>query len=171
MYRPVHIVEVWVWDRLVGAVALDPKLGYYAFEYAPAFLQLGIELAPLTMPLAAAQHPFIFPELPELTFKRLPAMLADSLPDDFGNSLVQAWMANQGVAASDITALDRLSYAGRRSMGALEFRPVRPRSSNSFRSAPQPAVPAPRPPSPGTLEQMRFAPGNSKSSPAGSIGC
>ena len=94
MYRPVHIVEVWVWDRLVGAVALDPKLGYYAFEYAPAFLKSGIELAPLTMPLAAAQHPFIFPELPELTFKRLPAMLADSLPDDFGNGLVQAWMAN-----------------------------------------------------------------------------
>ena len=125
MYRAVHIVEIWVWEQLVGAVALDPAMGYYAFEYAPEFLKTGIELAPLTMPTASAQRPFIFPELPEFTFKRLPAMLADSLPDDFGNSLVQAWMANQGVAASDITALDRLAYAGKRSMGALEFRPAR----------------------------------------------
>lgn len=125
VYKPVHIVEIWIWDQLVGAVALDPAVGYYAFEYAPDFLKTGIELAPLTMPVASARQPFIFPDLPELTFKRLPAMLADSLPDDFGNSLVQAWMANQGVAPGDITALDRLSYAGKRSMGALEFRPAR----------------------------------------------
>jgi serine/threonine-protein kinase HipA len=125
MYRPVTIVEVWAWDLLVGAVALDPKLNYYAFEYAPDFIRSGIELAPLTMPLGTAQQPFIFPDLPELTYKRLPAMLADSLPDDFGNSLVNAWMANQGVAASDITALDRLAYTGKRGLGALEFRPVR----------------------------------------------
>ena len=125
MYKPVTIVEVRAWNRLVGAVALDPRLSYYAFEYAPAFVTTGIELAPLTMPLAGAQRPFIFPDLPELTYKRLPAMLADALPDDFGNSLVNAWMANQGVAASDITALDRLSYMGKRSLGALEFRPVR----------------------------------------------
>ena len=125
MYKPVAIVEVRAWHQLVGAVALDPKLNYYAFEYAPAFVSAGIELAPITMPLADARHPFIFPDLPELTYKRLPAMLADSLPDDFGNSLVNAWMANQGVATGDITALDRLSYMGKRAMGALEFRPVR----------------------------------------------
>ena len=125
MYKPVTIVEVRAWDRLVGAVALDPRLSYYAFEYAPAFVTTGIELAPLTMPLAEAQRPFIFPELPELTYKRLPAMLADALPDEFGNSLVNAWMANQGVAAGDIAALDRLAYMGKRSLGALEFRPDR----------------------------------------------
>ena len=125
MYKPVTIVEVRAWNQLVGAVALDPRLGYYAFEYAPAFVKTGIELAPLTMPLAEAQSPFIFPNLPELTYKRLPAMLADSLPDDFGNSLVDAWMANQGVAAGDIAALDRLAYMGKRSLGALEFRPAR----------------------------------------------
>jgi serine/threonine-protein kinase HipA len=125
MYKPVDIVEVRAWDRQVGAVALDPKLGFYAFEYAPAFIRTGIELAPLTMPLADAQGPFIFPELPELTYKRLPSMLADSLPDDFGNNLINAWMANQGVEARDITALDRLAYMGKRGMGALEFRPAR----------------------------------------------
>jgi serine/threonine-protein kinase HipA len=132
MYKPVDIVEVRAWDQLVGAVALDPKLGYYAFEYAPAFIKTGIELAPLTMPLADAQRPFIFPELPDLTYKRLPALLADSLPDDFGNNLINAWMANQGVAAGDITALDRLAYMGKRGMGALEFRPARgPKPTNA----------------------------------------
>jgi serine/threonine-protein kinase HipA len=125
VYKPVGLVEVRAWDHLVGAVALDPGLSYYAFEYAPAFIRTGIELAPLTMPLSEAQRPFIFPDLPDLTFKRLPSMLADSLPDDFGNSLINAWMANQGVAASDISALDRLAYMGGRGMGALEFRPVR----------------------------------------------
>lgn len=125
VYKPVNIVEVRAWEQLVGAVALDPRLGYYAFEYAPAFVELSIELAPLAMPLSLARQPFIFPDLPELTYRRLPALLADALPDDFGNGLVNAWMANQGVAAADITALDRLAYMGRRSMGALEFHPVR----------------------------------------------
>jgi serine/threonine-protein kinase HipA len=125
VYKRVGIVEVRAWNQLVGAVALDPRLSYFAFEYAPAFIETGIELAPLTMPLAMARQPFIFPELPELTYKRLPAMLADSLPDDFGNGLVNAWMANQGVDARDITALDRLAYMGKRGLGALEFRPAR----------------------------------------------
>jgi len=125
VYRPVNLVEVRAWNRLVGAVAIEPRLNYYAFEYDPAFIKSAIELAPLSMPLAQAQRPFIFPDLAELTYKRLPAMLADSLPDDFGNSLVNAWMANQGVAASDISALDRLAYMGKRGMGALEFRPAR----------------------------------------------
>lgn len=131
MYKPVAIVEVHAWDQLVGAVALDPKLGYFAFEYAPGFIKTGIELAPLTMPLAQAQRPFIFPQLAELTFRRLPAMLADALPDDFGNGLVNAWMANQGVNVADITALDRLAYTGKRGMGALEFRPARGPMSRS----------------------------------------
>ena len=126
MYKPVDIVEVWAWNRLVGAVARDPKLGYYAFEYASAFIKSEIELAPLTMPLAPAPRgASVFTELPEMTYKRLPALLADALPDDFGNSLIDAWMANRGVAARDITALDRLAYMGKRGLGALEFRPAR----------------------------------------------
>jgi len=125
MYKPVHAVEVRIWGSTVGAVALDPKLGYYAFEYDPRFVASGIELAPLTMPLAAAREPFVFTDLPELTYKRLPAMLADALPDDFGNSLIDAWMASKGVAKSAITPLDRLAYMGKRGMGALEFKPSR----------------------------------------------
>ena len=110
MYKPVHVIEVRVWGRRVGAVALDPKLGFYAFEYDPAFVKAGVELAPLTMPLAEAQVPFVFTDLPELTYKRLPALLADALPDDFGNTLIDGWMAAEGVARSQITALDRLAY-------------------------------------------------------------
>jgi len=125
MYKPVNTIEVRAWGELVGAAALDPRLGFYAFEYAPAFVKKGVELAPLTMPLRAANQPFICPDLPVLTYQRLPSMLADSLPDDFGNGLVNAWMATQGVARSDITALDRLAYMGKRGIGALEFRPAR----------------------------------------------
>ena len=125
MYKPVTAVEVRLWGHTVGAVALDPKLGYYAFEYSPKFVAGGIELAPLTMPLAKAREPFVFTALPELTYQRLPAVLADALPDDFGNALINAWMASQGVAPSEITALDRLAYMGKRGMGALEFRPAR----------------------------------------------
>lgn len=125
MYKPVHAIEVSIWGKTVGAVALDPKLGYYAFEYAPGFVASGIELAPLTMPLAKAHEPFVFTDLPELTFKRLPALLADALPDDFGNSLIDAWMAGRGVAKSQVTPLDRLAYMSQRGTGALEFKPAR----------------------------------------------
>ncbi len=125
MYTPVPIVEVRIWRKSVGAIALDPTLGYYAFEYQPAFVRSGIELAPLTMPLVGANEPFLFADLPELTYRRLPGMLADSLPDDFGNALIDAWMAREGVVKSQITSLDRLAYMGKRGMGALEFKPAR----------------------------------------------
>jgi serine/threonine-protein kinase HipA len=125
VYKPVNVIEVKLWGRTVGAVALDPKLGYYVFEYDPAFRLSGIEPAPLTMPLAAASDPFVFTDLPELTFKRLPALLADALPDDFGNSLIDAWMAGKGVDKSKVTPLDRLAYMGKRGMGAMEFKPAR----------------------------------------------
>ena len=132
MYTPVPIIEVRIWGKAVGAVALDPKLGYYAFEYQPAFLRSGIELAPLTMPIATAREPFVFADLPELTYRRLPGMLADALPDDFGNTLIDAWMARDGVATSQITSLDRLAYMGKRGLGALEFKPARgPKPSKS----------------------------------------
>ena len=125
MYKPVHAIEVRIWGQRVGAVAPDPNLRHYVFEYEPAFVRTGIELAPLTMPLARAREPFVFTDLPELTFKRLPALLAGALPDAFGNALIDGWMAAQGVERESITALDRLAYMGRRGMGALEFKPAR----------------------------------------------
>jgi serine/threonine-protein kinase HipA len=132
VYTAVPIVEVRIWRKTVGAVALDPRLAYYVFEYEPAFVRSGIELAPITMPLATAHEPFVFPDLPELTYRRLPGMLADALPDDFGNALIDAWMAREGVSKLQITSLDRLAYMGKRGLGALEFKPARgPKASHS----------------------------------------
>jgi len=124
-YVPVDVVEIRCWDERVGAVALDERSGFFAFEYEPAWSRLGIELAPTTMPVSASAGPFTFPTLPTPTYHRLPAMIADSLPDDFGNALTTAYLANEGVAQDRITALDRLAYLGKRGMGALEFRPSR----------------------------------------------
>jgi serine/threonine-protein kinase HipA len=133
--RYVHVkqVDVHLWGQHMGAVALDPSYGYYVFAYTPAFKAMGMEPSPLQMPIGGiggAGHvgdsdTFIFPDLPELTYKRLPAMLSDALPDDFGNALINRWMAERGISAAQITALDRLAYMGTRAMGALTFRPTR----------------------------------------------
>ncbi|MGB5195728.1 MAG: type II toxin-antitoxin system HipA family toxin [Candidatus Deferrimicrobium sp.] len=125
MYKPVQAIEVRIWGKTAGAVALAPNLGYYAFEYDSRFVKSGIELAPLAMPLSEAREPFVFVDLPELSFKRLPAMLADALPDDFGNALMDAWMAGKGIDKAQVTPVDRLAYMGKRGMGALEFKPAR----------------------------------------------
>ena len=122
--NPVGAIEVRAWGQRVGAVALDPRLGYYAFQYAPSWKRTGIELAPLTLPLDGPDV-VLFPDLPELTFYHLPGLLADALPDAFGNALIDAWMATHGVAKNEITTLDRLAYMGKRGMGALEFHPER----------------------------------------------
>ena len=124
-YRNVEAIEVKAWGQRVGAVAREPTKNHYAFEYDPAWIRRGVELAPLTMPLAQASEPFLFTELPEATFKRLPALLADALPDDFGNALIDAWMAERGIRKESVTALDRLAYMGKRGMGALTFGPMR----------------------------------------------
>lgn len=123
-FKQVDVVEVLAWGKRIGAVARDPNSGYFAFEYDSGFVKRGIELAPLQMPLKEADHVFLFPNLPDATYQRLPAMLADALPDKFGNALIDAWMAQHGVTKASITTLDRLAYMGERAMGALTFKPA-----------------------------------------------
>ncbi|TXI94126.1 MAG: type II toxin-antitoxin system HipA family toxin [Aquabacterium sp.] len=123
-YKHVRAVEVHLWGMHIGSVALDPSYGYYVFAYTPACAAKGVEPAPLHMPVANAE-PYLFTDLPETTYKRLPAMLSDALPDDFGNALINRYMADQGIAAQDVTPLDRLAYMGTRAMGALTFKPSR----------------------------------------------
>lgn len=113
--------EVWLWGRRIGAVLLDESSPAAVFEYDRPFLASGIEVAPLRMPLAA--RPYSFPGLPAKTFKGLPGMLADSLPDRFGSEVLAAWLAREGRDLESIDAIDRLCYMGSRGMGALEFRP------------------------------------------------
>lgn len=124
------VIEVKIWGATVGAVAADPSVGAYVFEYADSWKRRGVELAPLMMPVGSRQRIWSFPGLGD-SFKRLPGLLADALPDNFGNALIDAWMAGRGMDKAAITPLDRLAYMGRRAMGALEFRPMKGRQSES----------------------------------------
>jgi serine/threonine-protein kinase HipA len=122
-YVAVNVVEVLTWGKRVGALAAGRQRGTYVFEYEPGWIASGIELAPALMPLARTLYSF--PSLPAETFHGLPPAIADSLPDRFGNSIVDAWLARNAIPPERVTALDRLAYLGSRGMGALEFRPDR----------------------------------------------
>lgn len=127
------VAEVQLWGRTIGAVSLEDGATTAAFEYVPAFLGSGIELSPLRMPLQP--RIYTFPELAPATFHGLPGLLADSLPDRFGNALIDQWLATQGRAPESFNAVERLCYTGARGMGALEFRPVhgpRARKANAL---------------------------------------
>lgn len=115
------IAEVQLWGRTIGAVTMEEGAGHAAFQYDPAFARSGIEVSPLTMPLS--DRVYEFPELAERTFHGLPGLLADSLPDKFGNALIDAWLATRGRAPGSANAVERLCYIGSRGMGAVEFVP------------------------------------------------
>lgn len=133
-FKHVDVIRVHIWGQQVGAVAADPSVAAYVFEYDPKWLSKGIDLAPFNMPISSVSRSFVFPTLPKETFMGLPGMLSDALPDRFGNQLIDAWMAQHGYTPEQITTLDRLAYMGKRGMGALEFRPSR--SGNTSSSAP-----------------------------------
>jgi serine/threonine-protein kinase HipA len=116
------LAEVRLWGRTIGAVSLGDDDEVAAFEYDAAFARSGIEIAPLSMPLSS--RVYSFPELSRRTFYGLPGLLADSLPDKFGNALIDAWLATQGRQPDSFNAVERLCYTGERGMGALEFRPA-----------------------------------------------
>lgn len=120
-YESVPAVDVWAWNSWVGRIALNPNTGFYAFAYTDEWIARGIELAPFHMPLRP--EPYEFPGLSVETFHRLPALFADALPDKFGNALVDAWMAENGIERAQVTPLDRLAYAADRAMGVLTFEP------------------------------------------------
>ena len=116
------IAEVRLWGRRIAAVSLDEATGVAAFQYDPEFAQSGIEVSPLVMPLSSRIH--TFPSLPRISFHGLPGLLADSLPDKFGNALIDAWLASQGRTPESFNPVERLCYIGTRGMGALEFQPA-----------------------------------------------
>ncbi len=113
--------RVRLWGRVIGAVSWLENREVGVFQYVPEFLGSGIQLAPLTMPLR--EFPYEFPTLPRNTFKGLPGLLVDSLPDKFGNAIIDAWLASEGRTAASFHPVERLCYVGTRGMGALEFEP------------------------------------------------
>lgn len=116
------VAEVILWGKTIGAVSIQEGAQIAHFQYDPVFAESGIELAPLEMPLS--HKVFSFPELVPASFRGLPGMLADSLPDRFGNALINAWLATQGRLPQSFNAVERLCYVGNRGMGALEFKPA-----------------------------------------------
>ena len=125
----IRIAQVNLWGEFVGALALDETTNITTFEYAPEWLKNGFEIAPVRMPLSTEKY--MFPGLNPETFKGLPAVFADSLPDDFGNAVIDAWLAKQGRSPRSFSSVERLLYTGNRGMGALEYSPaLRQRGKN-----------------------------------------
>ena len=114
--------NVYLWGTHVGTVLLQDESPIAKFQYSDEFLDMGVEVSPLRMPLSSSV--FEFPDLPIKSFHGLPGLLSDSLPDKFGNKVIAAWLREQGKRPEDLNAVDRLCYAGRRGMGALEYKPA-----------------------------------------------
>jgi serine/threonine-protein kinase HipA len=126
----MNAAYIKIWGELVGAVAWDESTGYATFEYDPKFKTKGWDLAPLQMSIRGNKNSFNFPALrkkndPALdTFKGLPGLLADVLPDRYGNELINLWLAQQGRQLDSMNPVEMLCFIGTRGMGALEFEPT-----------------------------------------------
>ncbi len=127
----IETAYINIWKKRVGAVAWDSKTGVGSFEFEPAFTRQHLDLAPIKMPLAQVVpgKVFSFPELARIhTFKGLPGLLADVMPDKYGNRLINAWLAQQGRPENSLNPVETLCFIGTRAMGALEFEPVVPKT-------------------------------------------
>ena len=114
--------KVLLWGSVIGAVSWLENKEIGVFQYATDFVGSGIQVSPIVMPLN--EFPYEFPALAKNSFKGLPGLLADSLPDKFGNAVIDTWLASQGRAESSFNSVERLCYIGTRGMGALEFEPT-----------------------------------------------
>jgi len=121
-----------IWNKRVGAIAWNENTGIATFEYQPSFFENEWDLSPLKMPMDGAEKKiFSFSELRDIiTFKGLPGLLADVLPDKYGNSLINVWLAQNGRPANSMNPVELLCFIGKRGMGALEFEPALPKANN-----------------------------------------
>lgn len=120
------VLKVSLLDKEVGAVVWDKDKEYAVFEFFEKFEHSGLDIAPLMMPLEDIKRgdkTYFFPSHRGKTFRGLPGLLADSLPDDYGNQIIDAWFASKGISRMKCTPVERLCYVGKRGMGALEFQP------------------------------------------------
>lgn len=121
---------VKLWGETVGAVAWNSDTELASFEYDSKFIAKNWDLAPIKMPIANAKRIFSFPELRNVqTFRGLPGLLADVLPDDYGNQLINSWLAQNGRPENSMNPVELLCFIGTRGMGALEFEPTQLKTS------------------------------------------
>lgn len=116
--------QVKLWGRTVGLVVWDDRLHRAQFQYDRSFTASGLEVAPLQMPLGKArggEEVFAFGNLRDETFKGLPGLLADALPDRFGDTLLNAWLKQQDRPQGSANPVEKLCFLGHRGMGALEL--------------------------------------------------
>jgi serine/threonine-protein kinase HipA len=125
----INTAEVTIWGKSVGAVAWNESSAYANFEYDSSFKTSEVELSPLLMPFAEKRI-YSFPGNNNETFKGLPGLLADALPDKYGNRLINEWLARSGRDPESLNPVERLCFIGRRGMGALEFEPIIGNNSN-----------------------------------------
>ena len=135
----VDVAEIKIWGEFVGAVRWDEERQLGFFQYDPEFLRRGWDLSPIKMPISQGSRIYSFPDLrkgreaAEDTFYGLPGMLADALPDRYGNRLINAWLVHNGRAGNSMNPVEKLCFIGSRGMGALEFEPAQIKSGiNSF---------------------------------------
>ena len=117
------LADVMLWGTKIGTVAFDDESGFGSFEYDSAFLRSGIEVSPIVMPLSPRVYQFN--NLSRESFHGLPGLLSDSLPDKYGNAVIDAWLRKNGRSPESFNPVERLCYTGQRGMGALEFIPAR----------------------------------------------
>jgi serine/threonine-protein kinase HipA len=117
----IESAEVILWGRRIGSVIRREGVPFAEFEYAPDFVGCGVEPSPIEMPVATGVYKF--PSLPNASFHGLPGLLSDSVPDKFGNAVIDVWLESQGRMPGSLSPIERLCYTGSRGMGALEYRP------------------------------------------------
>ncbi len=131
----IDAAEVKIWDELVGAVRWDANKQLASFQYGKKFLAKAIELSPIKMPIKNGDRIYSFPELRRAkneqiaTFDGLPGLLADALPDKYGNKLIDIWLAENGRPPNSMNPVEKLCFIGTRGMGALEFEPAQFKTS------------------------------------------
>lgn len=117
----VDVAQVKMFGKPVGTVSWSARYGVARFEYDADFVKTGIQPSPLLMPTREGRV-YSFGDLNQETFKGLPGMLADSLPDTYGRALFDKWLALTGRTSGNI--IESLCFMGKRCMGALEFEPA-----------------------------------------------
>lgn len=125
----VAVAEIWIWDQFAGVVLWDEGELLGSFEFDSDFLRSGLDISPIKMPLDQGKRVYAFPELRKSrgdvydTFKGLPGLLADMLPDKYGNQLINTWLIQNGRQSDSLNPVEQLCFIGKRGVGALEIRP------------------------------------------------